>query len=609
MSRISAVLLAICTVLATSTVLAPPTQAAGQTGPVAHYGFDSDGDADGLSTTAGLSGLAARFGSEHATTFRELPDAVGTLGSDGDFSIRFWVRTQAASDQRYVLVSQKSFADNSLASQKQPGWVFYSSGGTWAWNIGSGSRRLTYERDNGHRMPLNDGQWHQLAMTYSRDLSVVRLYYDGANWATYHVTDAEGFDFTSSQRLTVGAGDYRAERRGGVLPAIAAGATNLQAFVDAFNALGLRPVESDEFLRVIVDPRAFYEQTAGQAPDEGAWEPVAAAERRLMESPYTTHQALEFMAAAPLTKIYSFVDGKVTVRRDVAERFAEAERLSSPDFALDELAIWDRVLTPEEVRSGYEQHVDTTLPTESRNVSTLSAAAWNIWHGGKHFTPSEHGWDSRERVAEVIATEGVDVVMMQETYSSGDFIAAELGYYFATTVDWDYLNQGSNISVLSRYPIVEIHVQEDSPFHNVGTRLRLSETQDIYVMSNWYGMGQFPTVFDFHRSRFAESDTVPVLFGGDFNAIPHTDGGDSPASVALLEAGFTDAFRSLRPSLVDWPGPTHLSGRRIDQLYYKGAGLTNTSTRVISTWARGFPSDHFMILSHFDLDYLTRPPG
>ena len=209
----------------------------------------------------------------------------------------------------------------------------------------------------------------------------------------------------------------------------------------------------------------------------------------------------------------------------------------------------------------------------------------------------------------MLREEGVDVVMMQETYSSGDFIAAELGYYFAATVDWDYLNQGANISVLSRYPITEVHVQEDTPFNNVGARVAISRTQDLYVMSNWYGMAQFPTVFDSHQTRFEQSDSIPTLFGGDFNAVPHTDGGESPASVTLLDAGFTDAFRSLFPDVQRYPGPTHRNGRRIDQLFYRGAGLTNTSTRVITTHPDGFPSDHNMILSRFDLDYSTYETG
>ena len=166
-------------------------------------------------------------------------------------------------------------------------------------------------------------------------------------------------------------------------------------------------------------------------------------------------------------------------------------------------------------------------------------------------------------IAEMIRDEDIDVVMMQETYSSGDFIAAELGYYFATTVDWDYLNQGANISVLSRYPIEELYVQEDSPFQNVGVKVTISRTQDMYVMSNWYGMQQFPAVFDFHQSRFSESDTIPTLFGGDFNAVPHTDGGDSPASLALLEAGFTDAFRSLYPNVETHPGYSHRSDQKL----------------------------------------------
>ena len=123
--------------------------------------------------------------------------------------------------------------------------------------------------------------------------------------------------------------------------------------------------------------------------------------------------------------------------------------------------------------------------------------------------------------------------MMQETYSAGDFIAAEMGYYFATTVDRDYLNQGSNISVLSRFPIKELYVQEDSPFMNVAVKIAISKSQDMYVMSNWYGMQQFPAVFAFHESRFNESNVIPILFAGDFNAVPHMDGGDSPASRAI----------------------------------------------------------------------------
>ncbi len=69
----------------------------------------------------------------------------------------------------------------------------------------------------------------------------------------------------------------------------------------------------------------------------------------------------------------------------------------------------------------------------------------------------------------------------------------------------------------------------------------------------------------------------------------------------MLENGFTDAFRSLYPDAKRNPGHTHQDGYRIDQLYYKGTSVKNTSTEVISDWPTGFPSDHYLIVARFDL--------
>lgn len=74
-------------------------------------------------------------------------------------------------------------------------------------------------------------------------------------------------------------------------------------------------------------------------------------------------------------------------------------------------------------------------------------------------------------------------------------------------------------------------------------------------------------------------------------------------SVKLLGNGFVDAYRSLHPDVKKYPSYTHMEGVRIDQIYYKGKGLKNTFTEVISTWKTGFPSDHFLIVSKFELDY------
>jgi exonuclease III len=571
----------------------------------------------------GLAGLAVSLGNEDPLAFLTLISDGLPFEANQDFSVQFWIRTVADGGQQFVVLSQKEFVDNSLASQRQSGWVFYVSGGTWAWNMGSGARRITYERDNGKHMPLNDGRWHQLTMTYNSARSIVRLFYDGDNKVSYNVSDSTGFDFRNDNPVVVGWDRAGVNQRSEILPLIQEGATQLQRLVDVFNGFGLDELESDEFVHLIVDPRRLFDQKVAErigqrgtdslafreAMDSVDWEPISELESALMTNPYTVHQVLNFMEVAPLKKVYDLVEGQVTVKRDAAKTFAESERLHPPDFDMDNLAIWGRVLSPEEVLASYSEHFVPTVADLEEELTSITAGCWNIWHGGKHFNVSDHGLDSRRVIAEILKRADADVIMMQETYSSGDFVAAELGYYFATTVDWDYLNQGANISVLSRYPIKELYVQDGSPFMNVAVKVAISQSQDMYVMSNWYGMQQFPAVFEFHESRFRESDVIPTLFAGDFNAVPHTDNGDSPASRTMLNAGFTDAFRSLYPDTEAYPGPTHRSGRRIDQLYYKGSGLQNTSTRLVSTWPTGFPSDHYLILSTFDLDYTTLEAG
>ncbi len=605
-----------------------------QSGLVAQFAFEGNAEntagtpikgaaAGSPSYSEGLQGRGLELGTADGSVFFTLPAEALPIRVDRDFSVQFWMRTDAESGRRFVLLSTKEFPENNVPAQRGSGWTFYTSYGTWAWTMGSGSRRITYERENGSRMPLNDRLWHQLTMTYSRALSQVRLFYDGVNWVTYNVGDSGEFDFTSTDPLTVGWEATGAQPHEGILPGIEEGVSGLQELVDAFNALDLSEVQPEEFMRLVVEPRRLFEDkvdeaAAGREADSTAfreameevdWEPVSEAERALMSNPFTAHQSFYFMEVAPLSQIYSLVDGTIVVNGAAAEDFSARERLFRPEFEMDNLAIWDRVLDSDEVLASYAGFFEPTAVDLDENLSTLTAGSWNIYHGGKHFTVERDGWDSRVEIAGMLAAEGADVVMMQETYSSGDLIAAELGYYFATTIDWDNLNQGANISVLSRYPIKEVYVDGSSTFHNVGTKVALSRTQDMYVMSNWYGMDQFPTVFDFHQTRFQESDVIPTLFAGDFNAIPHTDGGDSPASRTLLEAGFTDAFRSLYPDVQEYPGWSHRSDRRIDQLYYLGAGLRNTSTRVISTRPGDFPSDHFLLLSTFDLDYTTTGGG
>ena len=461
-------------------------------------------------------------------------------------------------------------------------------------------------------MPVNDGRWHQLVAVYDHSNALIRLYYDGINRAIYNIADKDGFDFSNESPLTVGwAGEV--DPSDTTLPAIEKGARHLQQLVDKFNQLGLGDLKPDELMSAVIGPdrllRARREANPGDAKDVSPddIDSIKGLVRQLSQNPYTVHQVADFMQVAPLLKLYRLDDGKVEINHQKADEFASKERFCRPEFDIDELSVWQRRLGSQEVLHRYEKHFQSVLVQPKKTLNKLTAASFNIHHGGKHETIEEDGWDSRETIAELIRRENIDVVMMQETYSSGDFIAAELGYYLATTSDWDYLNQGANISVLSRYPIKKIFVPPTSSFMNVAAEVSISETQDIYVMSNWYGMNNFPEVFDFHASRISQTASTPILFAGDFNAVPHTDGGRSLASRKLLEAGFRDAYRELYPDVEKYPGASHQGGSRIDQLYYKGKGLNNASTRVFSTWPSIFPSDHFMIKSVFELNYSTTP--
>ena len=563
----------------------------------------------------GLSGKAIRFHSEGAATEVQFAGTQLPFRAGQDFSVMFWVRSTASDATRMVLLAHKEIADVSLAAQKQPGWAFSMANGTWAWNLGSGGRRLRYERDNGEHMPLNDGKWHQLAMTYDHQLALVRLFYDGINAASYGVGDSRGFDFAGDRPLRLGWAGKSSTPPGTVIPAIQDGARALQDLVDAYRSFGLGELESGEFVRLIVEPQTLFKEKVRARGQEFGTEgtdyvdemlqsdlsALESAEAALMRNPYTIHQAFTFMDAAPLLKIYEMMGGRVAIKQEAALAFSEMERLHPCDFDADELTVWNRALSANEVQQAYAVHLPLVVTEPKPKVKQLTVGVWNIFHGGKHFTADEHGWDSRVAIAQIIKDEGIDLVMMQETYSSGDFIAAELGFTYATTVDWDYLNQGANLSVLSRFPILEVKIPPNSPFMNVGVRVAISESQDLWVMSNWYGMNQFDDVYSFHEDRFSKADETPVLFGGDFNAVPHTDGGNSHASPILLDAGFTDAFRDLHPDPQQSPGLTHRNGSRIDQLYYLGSMLRNTSTRIINSWPIGFPSDHYLITADFEI--------
>ncbi len=109
----------------------------------------------------------------------------------------------------------------------------------------------------------------------------------------------------------------------------------------------------------------------------------------------------------------------------------------------------------------------------------IRVLTWNIWNGGdgaRNETSPEKKLAKQKRVAEAIRASGADVVAMVETYGSGEVIAKELGFHFHP--------RGTNVSILSRWPIKE-DLSVYKPFHCVGALIEPPDGPPLAVYSVW----------------------------------------------------------------------------------------------------------------------------
>lgn len=262
---------------------------------------------------------------------------------------------------------------------------------------------------------------------------------------------------------------------------------------------------------------------------------------------------------------------------------------------------------------------------------SLRVMTWNIWHGGK-----EDGAEvGVQRVIDVIRQSQADVIAMQETYGSGEKIAEALGYHFHP--------RGTNVSLISRYPVVE-DISVFEPFKCVGAIVELPTKQRVACYSIWLPFaGEIwkpgtrdtsdtpkmlavcqPSHDDLQamwkqieeRLSDAKYDDLPIIIAGDFNSMSNRDYiasakddyqvvVDWPTSHVLPKAGFRDAWREIRPEVdrqldSTWtPRFPEQEQDRIDFIYYRGEGLQATDVQRINTHAQKFPSDHAAVVARF----------
>ena len=261
----------------------------------------------------------------------------------------------------------------------------------------------------------------------------------------------------------------------------------------------------------------------------------------------------------------------------------------------------------------------STNTKRQEDSNKLKVLSWNVWHAGHSKAFPEKGC---EGALGILKHSNADVITMIETYGSADQVADHLGFYHRLL--------SSNLSIYSRYPIVETYTFPDSistfnfggvMINKNGQKIRVFDTWLHYLPGStsvprdkseeeilaWETAGtrdeEVKKVVTLLKPFLAESDSIPVFVSGDFNVHSHLDwteevkdynyhGGkvvNWPVSVTMIEAGFKDSFREMNPDVkknygVSWivndkEHPDY-KGDRIDFIYYAGKNTKVVESNV-----------------------------
>ncbi|MAM49872.1 MAG: hypothetical protein CMC12_02385 [Flavobacteriaceae bacterium] len=275
--------------------------------------------------------------------------------------------------------------------------------------------------------------------------------------------------------------------------------------------------------------------------------------------------------------------------------------------------------------------------------------AWNILRSGNQI---ENGVDN---VADMIKEINPDIVLMVETYGSGPYIAKKNGYNFhlvakeGTALD----DKSVNLSIYSKFPFGE-RIDTDYPFFLGGIEIFINNKK-VRFFSNWFhyqpwnnkpeDMGKtvqellewertehrynmIQKVLPYFEKYAKESDSIPIIVGGDMNSPSHLDWSEKTKNIhnglvvpwystkVFEDLGFTDSFREKNPNPIKYPGITwdhkeRDDSHRIDYIFYKGKKLKSTQSKTymqffneqieINNKSFAYPSDHCIVVTTFKL--------
>ena len=286
--------------------------------------------------------------------------------------------------------------------------------------------------------------------------------------------------------------------------------------------------------------------------------------------------------------------------------------------------------------------------TEEESVRVMS---YNIHRGGVVMLKQP-----LSQTAKAIQLAKADIVGIQETRSPRGDKLEEL----AKLLGWNHdMGKGSNI--LTRYEIVEslesgVKVKLDSgreayvfnlhlpshpyqPYQLLGIRPKWHKhTNDITFIKTeaevvkWAKKARGRELIKLLRLiRSIPDKQAPVFVVGDFNEPSHLDWteraakagrhpikAEYPNSLAMIKAGFADAYRTLYPDEMKNPGYTWSSfykfddptthHDRIDFVYFKGQGIKLNEVKIVGENQKDadivispYPSDHRAVVANFKL--------
>ena len=260
------------------------------------------------------------------------------------------------------------------------------------------------------------------------------------------------------------------------------------------------------------------------------------------------------------------------------------------------------------------------------------------------------------QTVKVIQSAQADIVGIQETRSPRGDKLEEL----AKLLGWNH-DMGKGSQILTRYEILEslnsgVKIKLDSgkeayvfnlhlpshpyqPYQLLGIRPKWHKhTNDITFIKTeaeaieWAKKARGRELSKLLRLiRTIPDKQAPIFVVGDFNEPSHLDWTESaakatrhpikveyPNSLAMIKAGFTDAYRAIYHDEMKHPGYTWSSfykfddptthHDRIDFVYFKGKGIKLTEVKIVGENQKDadivispYPSDHRAVVANFKI--------